>query len=62
MGMRTWIRKMAHQKAEMMELEKVNKPRWFQGKKQPSIFAANWRRIAAQKLPKPVRKTREAST
>ena len=62
MGMRTWIRKMAHQKAEMMDLEKVNKPQWFQCKKQPSIFAANWRRIAAQKLPKPVRRKQGAST
>lgn len=54
MSMRTWVRKMAHAKAEAYGATKENKPQYFAGKVQPSVFAVRWREMAA--LPAPKRK------
>lgn len=55
MSMRTWTRKMAHEKAERAKIKKLNKPRYYQGKKQPSLFALNWRKFAIMPIAKPGR-------
>lgn len=62
MSMRTWTRKMAHEKAKALGIKKPNKERTnpINGRKMPSWFAMNWRQIAAYQLPK-TKKRRKAN-
>lgn len=62
MSMRTWTRKMAHEKAKRIGIKKPNKERInpANGRKLPSWFAVNWRDMAAYQLPK-VRKRGKAN-
>lgn len=53
MSMRTWERRQAHEKAEMLGIKRVNKQRYFQGKRIGSMFSVNWRKLASTPLPKP---------
>lgn len=52
MSMRTWVRKMAHAKAEKAGVEHVNKRQIRDGKIYPSKFALNWRDFATVQLPR----------
>lgn len=62
MSMRTWTRKMAHEKAEKLGIKKPNKERVnpANGRKMPSWFAVNWRQIASYQFPK-TKKRRKAN-
>ena len=53
MSMRTWERRQAHEKAEMLGIKRVNKQRYFQGKRIGSMFSVNWKMLAGTRLPKP---------
>lgn len=62
MSMRTWERKMAHEKTKKLGIQKPNKERVnpANGRKMPSWFAVNWKQIAAYQLPR-ARKKRKAN-
>ena len=53
MSMRTHIRAMAHEKAKINGIHKMNKVRFdpSTGRRMPSWFAANWEKIAGTELP-----------
>lgn len=63
MSMRTWTRKMAHEKAKALGIKKPNKERTnpINGRKMPSWFAVNWKWVAEIQLPKPSKKKRNAA-
>ena len=56
MSMRTWERKQAHEKAEMLGIKRVSKQRYIQGKPIGSLFSVNWKKIGSSMLPKPRKK------
>jgi len=60
MSMRTWVRGMAHAKAERAGVEDVNNKQIVNGKVAPSKFALHWREMAMMPMPKPSRKGKEA--
>lgn len=54
MSMRTWIRKMAHEKASANGVRHQNKLRYnpSTGNRAPSWFSENWKRAACMDIPK----------
>ena len=63
MSMRTWERKMAHEKAKKLGIKKPNKERTnpINGRKMPSWFAVNWKRVGEIQLPKPPKKRHDTA-
>lgn len=47
MSMRTWERKMAHEKTKRAGVKKANRQRVINNKIAPSWFAVNWRKIGS---------------
>lgn len=61
MSMRTWNRKMAHERCTRLGIKHVNRERYFQGKRIGSRFAENWRKFATLSLPKPAKRKKVQS-
>ena len=53
MSTRTWKRKQAHRKADMLGIKHQNKMRYFNGKPMGTWFSNNWKRIGSVELPSP---------
>ena len=63
MSMRTWERRMAHEKAKALGIKKPNNERVnpVNGRKMPSWFAVNWKRVAEIQLPKVPKRKKNAA-
>lgn len=61
---KTWERKIAHAKAKKLGIKKPNKERInpMNGRKMPSWFAVNWRRVGAMEFTKPPKRKKNAAT